>query len=102
MFDLNSVNKRYFGVTLHLEDSREVQINVEPPKLKTLKKLTTLSKSNPENVVSDLEEALAEVLNKNREKINIEEYVEEMTIDEMQQLLTAFFTWLNKEKQAKN
>ena len=101
MYDLNSVNKRYFGVTLHLEDNREVKINVEPPKLKVLKKLTSLAKSK-EDVIEDLEDAIKDLLNKNKEKINVEEYVGELTIDEMTQLLTAFFKWLNKEKQAKN
>lgn len=102
MFDLNSVNKRYFGVTLYLEDGKEVQINVEPPKLKTLKSLTSLSKSNDENAIENLEDGIAKILNKNKEKIDVSEYIDEMTIDEMNQLFKAFYEWLGNEKNSKN
>lgn len=102
MFDLNSVNKRYFGVTLHLEDESKIEINVEPPKLKVLKRLTSLAKAKEEDVIENLEGAITDLLNKNKEKIKVDKYVEEFSIDEMQQLLTAFFKWLNQEKNSKN
>lgn len=102
MFDLQGVNKRYFGVTLHLEDESKIEINVEPPKLKVLKRLTSLAKSKEEDVIENLEGAITDLLNKNKEKIKVDKYVEEFSIDEMQQLLTAFFKWLNQEKNSKN
>ena len=40
MFDMSSLVKRYFPITL--EDGRKLEI--EPPKLKTLKKIAHLSK----------------------------------------------------------
>ena len=105
MFDIKGVNKRYFGITLYLEEDekeKSVSINVEPPKVKTLKKLTSLANSSEDKVIDELEEAIIELLSKNKEKIKINEYVEELTIDEMTELLTAFFKWLNEEKKAKN
>lgn len=103
MFDLQGVNKRYFGVTLHLEDESKIEINVEPPKLKVLKRLTSLAKAKEEeDVIENLEGAITDLLNKNKEKIKVDKYVEEFSIDEMQQLLTAFFKWLNQEKNSKN
>lgn len=105
MFDIKGVNKRYFGITLYLEEDekeKSVSINVEPPKVKTLKKLTSLANSSEDKVIDELEEAIIELLSKNKERIKINEYVEELTIDEMTELLTAFFKWLNEEKKAKN
>ena len=102
MFDLQGVNKRYFGVTLHLEDESKIEINVEPPKLKVLKRLTSWAKAKEEDVIENLEGAITDLLNKNKEKIKVDKYVEEFSIDEMQQLLTAFFKWLNQEKNSKN
>ena len=105
MFDIKGVNKRYFGITLYLEEDekeKSVSINVEPPKVKTLKKLTSLANSSEDKTIDELEEAIIELLSKNKEKIKINEYVEELTIDEMTELLTAFFKWLKEEKKAKN
>lgn len=105
MFDIKGINKRYFGITLYLEEDGEekkVSINVEPPKVKTLKKLPSLANSSEDKAIDELEEAIIELLNKNKERIKVNEYVEELTIDEMTELLTAFFKWLNEEKKAKN
>ena len=105
MFDIKGINKRYFGITLYLEEDekeKSVSINVEPPKVKTLKKLTSLANSSEDKAIDELEEAIIELLSKNKEKIKINEYVEELTIDEMTELLTAFFKWLKEEKKAKN
>ena len=81
---------------------KSVSINVEPPKVKTLKKLTSSANSSEDKAIDKFEEVIIELLNKNKERIKVNEYVEELTIDEMTELLTAFFKWLNEEKKAKN
>ena len=63
MFDLNSVITRFF--TLNLNNN---QLEVEPPKVKTLKKLIAVQKNNDYDAFIEI---MSEVLSKNRQKKKI-------------------------------
>lgn len=114
IFDINSVNKRYWDIKLNVtltkiineeevEENIELKLEVEPPKLKALKKITSLSKSRNEEAMDDLSEAVRMILNKNKEKRKVSnEIMEELDLDQLSAILTAYFEWLGKEKNSKN
>jgi TPP-dependent 2-oxoacid decarboxylase len=98
MFDLNAVNRRYFSIKLN-----DLELEVEPPKLKALKKITSLSKSRNEDAMDDLVEAICMLLSKNKNKYIVsEDIVGDLDLDQMTAILTAFFGWLDKEKNSPN
>ena len=108
MFDISTVNKRYFEVKLHATNDegeiiKSINIEVEPPKLKVLKKITSLTKSRQEDAINDLTEAIEMLLNKNKAKSKVpNEFIEELDLDQMNELLTEYFEWLNKSKNSPN
>lgn len=108
MFDINGVNKRYFEVTLYkTNDEGEIEgnisIEIEPPKLKVLKRLTKVSKSKDENAIEDLTDSIRLILNKNKDKKKIDEqYIDDLDMDQMNMLLSAYFDWLNETKNSPN
>lgn len=108
MFDINLVNKRYFEVKLHETDDdgniiNSINVEVEPPILKVLKKITSISKSKQNNELEELTEAIQMILNKNKQKSKVpEKYIDELDIDQMNELLTSYFNWLNKAKNSPN
>jgi len=98
MFDINTVNKRYFSIKLN-----NLELEVEPPKLKALKKITSLSKARNEDAIEDLASAVGMILNKNKNKVIIsDEAIDELDLDQMNEILSAYFEWLGKEKTSKN
>lgn len=98
MFDINIVAKRYFEVKLN-----DMILEIEPPKLKTLKKITSLSKARNEDAMDDLAEAVGMILSKNKAGYKVpQELIDELDLDQMNEVLTAYFQWLNKEKNSKN
>jgi len=98
MFDLNEVNRRYFTIKLN-----DLVLEVEPPKLKALKKITSLSKSREEDAITDLAKAVQMILSKNKKKYVVsDEIIDELDLDQLSDILTAYFEWLGKEKASKN
>jgi hypothetical protein len=98
MFDLSTVNRRYFSIKLN-----DLELEVEPPKLKALKKITSLSKARDEDAIEDLAEAVGMILSKNKKKYVVpNEVIDELDLDQMSDILTAYFEWLGKEKTSKN
>ncbi|EDS77328.1 hypothetical protein CBC_A0775 [Clostridium botulinum C str. Eklund] len=98
MFDINTTNKRYFKIRIN-----EIILEVEPPKIKALKKIINLSKSKNEEAIDDLAEAVKMILSKNKSKYDIkQELIEELDLDQLTQILTAYFEWLNGEKNSPN
>jgi len=98
MFDVNIVNRRYFGIKLG-----NLELEVEPPKLKALKKITSLSKAKDEDAITDLAEAVQMILSKNKgSKIVSDEMIDELDLDQLSEILTAYFEWLGKEKNSPN
>lgn len=108
MFDINGINKRYFEVTLHKtndegEIEKSISLEVEPPKLKVLKKITILQKVKDETAIDDLIDSIKLILNKNKEKKKVdEEYIDDLDMDQMNRLLTSYFDWLNESKNSPN
>ncbi|WP_291634541.1 hypothetical protein [Clostridium sp.] len=114
MFDINSVNKRYWDIKLNvtiekivddkeIEEDVELNLQVEPPKLKALKKITSLSKVRDEDAIEDLSEAVRMILNKNKNKTKVsDEVMNELDLDQLSAILTSYFEWLGKEKISKN
>lgn len=105
MYDMNSLVKRYFTITL--EDGRKLEL--EPPKLKVLKKISQLSKldNGAELTTEDIESlstAISLSLSKNRSNVKItSDEVEEMfDIDGMYDFLTKYFSWVSEIQNSKN
>jgi len=96
MFDISTINKRYFDIKIG-----DLTLEVEPPKIKTLKKIINLSESR--DSMSDLVEAVKMVLNKNKSGYVVSDKVtDELDYDQLDAILTAFFEWLGREKSSKN
>lgn len=108
MFDIRGVSKRYFEVTLYRTNDEgeiegELSLQVEPPKLKVLKKITRLSKVKDESAIEDLTDSIRLILNKNKAKKKVEEeYIDDLDMDQMNMLLTSYFEWLNENKNSPN
>jgi hypothetical protein len=98
MFDISIVNRRYFGIKID-----KFELEVEAPKVKTLKKVSALSKAADEDAITELAEAVSMILNKNKEcKTVPDDVIDELDYDQLQWILESFFNWLNKEKNSKN
>lgn len=98
MFDISRVNRRYFNIKLE-----DLTLDVEPPKLKVLKKITALTGMKDNESMDSLVEAVGMILNKNKDKIKVtDELLDELDLDQLNEILVAYFDWLNKEKQSKN
>ena len=107
MFDISTVGKRYFGIKLVVTDGSDkehaVQLEVEPPKLKTLKRLVAISKAATEDSMDELAGAVRELLSKNRTKYKVpDEYIDELDYDELVGILTAYFDWLKQSRESPN
>lgn len=99
MFDLSAVNKRYFDIKLN-----DLVLEVEAPKVKTLKKIVDLAKnSKKEEGLDGMTDAVLTFLKKNKGNKKIPPtIIDELDFDQMNEILTAFFEWLTGEKNSKN
>lgn len=97
MFDLNSINKRFFEIKVG-----DTILELEPPNLKMLKKINKLAKVNDSDSMDELEEVVKGLLNKNRKKIDVSGIVENLDTDQMQMFMLEFLRWLNDVKNSKN
>ena len=92
MYKLRGAITRFFEV--ELPNGRTV--NVEPPKLKTLKHIADMD----DNTTMEEQVALvARIISKNREgiKVTADDVLEWMDTDQYQEFLVAFLAWLNRE-----
>ena len=99
MFDVTTLSKRYFGLRLTVEaddGKRDIDLEIEPPKLKTMKRLMALSKSGEdENQIDMLTDAMQKLLSKNKSGYKVpRELIEELNFDELQAILEAFLSWV--------
>jgi hypothetical protein len=105
MFDINTINKRYFDIKLEVENDEgktfNICLEVEPPKIKSLKKIIALSKNkDDENALS---EAITIILNKNKTDYKVsDEIIDELDLDEYNGILSSFFSWLKEVKNSPN
>ena len=84
-------------------------LNVEPPKMKILKKIAALSEvKDTENLsesdINNLIEALSLALSKNKQnyKVSVTQIEEEYDILEVVDFLDAYFNWVNSIQESKN
>ena len=99
MFDLSAVNKRYFDIKLN-----DLVLEVEAPKVKTLKKIVDLAiNSKKEEGLDGMTDAVLTLLKKNKGNKKVPpEIIDELDFDQMNEIITAFFEWLTGEKISKN
>ena len=89
---------RFMPCTLIDENSgKTYEINVKEPKLKTYKKFEAL---NENSEIEDIIDVTADVLNGNKENIEITaEFVEDnFTLDEIAQFFEDFTNWLSEAR----
>lgn len=105
MYDMAKLKTRYFDIKLRTGKI----LNIEPPKLKVLKKIAALSEvKNTEELgekdIENLTEAVALALSKNRQnfKITRDQVENEYDIDEIMDLLNNYFDWVNSIQNSKN
>lgn len=105
MYDMTKLHKRYFDVKF----TNGKILNIEPPKLKALKKIAALSEvKDTENLgekdIDNLIEAVSLALSKNKQnfKISVEQVENNYDIDEIIDLLDAYFNWVNSIQDSKN
>ena len=105
MYDMTNLITRYFKIKL--KDGKELEL--EPPKLKVLRKISKLSKSInndelSEDDIANLSEANSLSLSKNKQGRNISvEYVEDnFDIDEMYDFLINYYNWVGEIQNSKN
>lgn len=98
MFDISIVNKRYFQIRLGT-----VQLDVEPPKVKVLKKITSLLNAKEDQAVDGLIEAVTLILSKNTSGYQVpQELIEELDLDQLTVIMTAYSEWLSKVRNSPN
>lgn len=107
MFDVTTLSKRYFGLRLTVETDdgkRDIDLEIEPPKLKTMKRLMALSKAREdENQIDMLTDAMQKLLSKNKSGYKVpRELIEELDFDELQAILEAFLSWIAEVQNQKN
>ena len=107
MYDVASVNKRYFDITLHVtgEDGavQDVKLAVEPPKVKQLRKLMDAAKPENTEAMDELRDVVRDMLSKNKSGYQVpDEYVDELDLDQLLGILVAYFEWVQGVRKAKN
>lgn len=103
MYDMKQLQIRYFKV--RLPDGQMLEI--EPPKMKVLKKIMALSTVGDDLTNDDLDgliEGLSLVLTKNKQsrEVTTNWIYENMNIDEVIDLLQAYFLWVAEIRSSKN
>lgn len=105
MYDMTKYKTRYFN--MKLKNGRV--IDIEPHKMKILKKIASLSEIKDNNDlteedISKLTEAVALAFNKNRQnyKITAEKVEDEYDILEIVDFLDNYFNWINSIQNQKN
>ena len=94
MLDLNKVNRRYFDIKIG-----DLSLKVEPPKMKTMKKVLDLSNCKYEEAIEDLAEAIRLILSKNSKSYQVPiEIIEELDFDQMKMIIEEFFKWINEAR----
>lgn len=106
MFDVSKVQKRYFDIRLAVEDEsgevHNVDLKVEPPKLKKLRQLMSLENAKTSEAIDDLRDAVRDILSKNKDGYKVpDEYVDELNLDQLMAIIEAYMNWVGEQK-AKN
>lgn len=103
MYDMTKLIPRYFKIKL----KNNKVLDVEPPKLKILKKIMKLGSIKGEMEEKDFDNmvlATSLALSKNKQdyKVSTEWLNDNHNIDELYGLLTNYFNWVNEIQNSKN
>lgn len=105
MLDINTISKRYFDISISVEDddgrTYSAKLEVEPPKVKALRKIVELSKDkNDENALS---EAIRIILSKNKTGYRVpDEIIDNLDIDQYRTILEEYGKWIAETKNSPN
>lgn len=107
MFDVSQIKKRYFDIRLTVEtedgQTHKVELQIEPPTVKQLERLTAVAKVDETEVITELRDAVDGILSKNKTRYHVPDaYIENLDFDQLSAILTAYMQWVAEEKQAKN
>ena len=105
MLDISTINRRYFDINISVQDdegkTHNISLNVEPPKVKTLNKIISLSKDKENE--DTMSEAILLVLNKNKSGYKVsKEIIDELDTDEYVTILTEYFNWVAEVRNSPN
>lgn len=103
MFDMTQYIPRYFKIKLKNGKTLEV----EPPKLKILKKILKLSNVKDNMTEKDFDNiilAVSMAISKNKQnyKVKTDWLEDNHNIDELQDLLINYFNWVDEIENSKN
>ena len=104
MYDMTQLVPRYFKIKL----KNNKIIEVEPPKIKILKKIMKLGSTTESNVSDEdfdnIVLATSMALSKNKQNYNVSVgwLTENHNIDELYDMLNHYFVWVNEINNAKN
>lgn len=103
MYDMTQLVPRYFKLKL----MNGKILEVEPPKLKTLKKIMKLSSLKDEMSEEDFNDiilATSMALSKNKQnyKVTVEWLEDNYNIDELYDMLLNYFDWVDEIENSKN
>lgn len=108
MFDINTISRRYFTIHLAIGSERsenpfDITLNIEPPTVKTLKRLSSIIKVKDEDQINELIETLKMILDKNKEGTKVAlSKLEDLNFDEVSEILKKFFIWVGDTKDTPN
>ena len=92
MYDMTKLKTRYFDIKLRTGKI----LNIEPPKLKVLKKIAALSE------VKDTDDLGEKDIENLTEAVALEQVEDNYDIDEIMDLLDNYFKWVNSIQNSKN
>lgn len=107
MFDVSQIQKRYFEIRLTVEtedgQTHKVELQVEPPTVKQLERLTAVAKASETEVLAELRDAVGSILSKNKTRYRVpDSYIENLDFDQLSGIMAAYMEWVAEEKKAKN
>lgn len=105
MYDMSKLKVRYFSMKL----KNGKILDIEPPKMKILKKIATLTKIETdkdlnEEDITNLTEAVSLALSKNKQGYNVspEKVYEDYDLFEIMDFLSNYFEWVESIQNQKN
>jgi len=107
MFDVSQIQKRYFEIRLTAEDedgqTHKVELQVEPPTVKQLERLTAVARADETEILEELRNAVGGILSKNKTRYRVPDaYIENLDFDQLSGIMMAYIDWVTEEKKAKN
>ena len=98
MLDINTISRRYFNIKIN-----GMELEVEPPKIKVLRKIVDLSKNRGENAIDELSEAVKMILSKNKTGYKVpDDVIDDLDMDQYLTILTEYFKWLTEVRNSPN